>query len=302
MPSCLQESLLGAWRGLASFEGRSSLRAWLYQITTNACLRLISRRPRRILSPDYGPPWRNTADLGNPVTGPIWLEPWQDDEPAGEPSDVDPATQYLRRESVELAFVAALQHLPGTRRAVLILRDVLQFSSVEVARILDITPTAVNSAMQRARKSVHQRVPEKTQQAELDAMGTAGSRELVDAFMRAWERADVAALVDLLAKDARFTMPPLPAWFLGQGISVPSSPIVCSPRRGGSFRSGRTAKPGFAGYQGDYVGDRYRLAGINVLSVSTGRIAWIASFLDPHVHHRFGLPAELRPGDFRTER
>jgi DNA-directed RNA polymerase specialized sigma24 family protein len=120
---------------------------------------------------------------------------WQDDEPAGEPSDVDPATQYLRRESVELAFVAALQHLPGTRRAVLILRDVLQFSSVEVARILDITPTAVNSAMQRARKSVHQRVPEKTQQAELDAMGTAGSRELVDAFMRAWERAITSATV-----------------------------------------------------------------------------------------------------------
>jgi RNA polymerase sigma factor (sigma-70 family) len=119
---CLQESLLAAWRGLASFQGRGSLRAWLYQITTHACLRLISRRPRRILSPDYGPPWQNTADLGNPVTGPIWLEPWQDDEPAGESSDVDPAAQYLRQESVELAFVAALQHLPGTQRAVLILR------------------------------------------------------------------------------------------------------------------------------------------------------------------------------------
>ena len=115
---CLQESLLGAWRGLASFEGRSSVRAWLYQITTNACLRLISRRPRRILSPDHGPPWRSTAELGNPVTGPIWLEPWPDDEPAGEPGDADPAAQYLRRESVELAFVAALQHMPGTQRAV----------------------------------------------------------------------------------------------------------------------------------------------------------------------------------------
>jgi RNA polymerase sigma-70 factor (ECF subfamily) len=230
------------------------------------------------------------------------LEPWQDDEPAGEPSDVDPATQYLRRESVELAFVAALQHLPGTQRAVLILRDVLQFSSVEVARILDITPTAVNSAMQRARKSVHQRVPEKTQQAELDAMGTAGSRELVDAFMRAWERADVAALVDLLAKDARFTMPPLPAWFLGQGDigTFFADRMFTTPWRLVPLRA--NGQPGFAGYQGDYVGDRYRLAGINVLSVSTGRIAWIASFLDPHVHHRFGLPAELRPGDFRTER
>jgi RNA polymerase sigma-70 factor (TIGR02960 family) len=170
----LQESLLGAWRGLASFEGRGSVRAWLYQITTNACLRLISRRPRRILSPDYGPPRRNTDDLGDPVTGPIWLEPWPDDEPAGAPGAVDPAARYLRRESVELAFVAALQHLPGTQRAVLILREVLEFPSAEVARILDTTPPAVNSALQRARRAVRERVPETTQQAELDAIGAKG--------------------------------------------------------------------------------------------------------------------------------
>jgi RNA polymerase sigma-70 factor (TIGR02960 family) len=299
---CLQESLLGAWRGLASFQGRSSLRACLYHITTNACLRLISRRPRRILSPDYGPPWRNTTDLGNPVTGPIWLEPWQDDEPATEPSDVDPATQYLRRESVELAFVAAWQHLPGTQRAVLIMHDVLQFSSAEVARILDTTPSAVNSARQRPRKAVRERVPERTQQAELDALGTNGSRELVDAFMTAWERADVAALVDLLAKDARFAMPPLPTWFLGQADigRFFADRMFTTPWRLLPLRA--NGQPGFAGYQGDYVGDRYRLAGINVLSVRSGRIAWIASFLDPDLRRHFGLPAELRPGDFRRER
>jgi RNA polymerase sigma-70 factor (TIGR02960 family) len=299
---CLQESLLGAWRGLASFEGRSSVRTWLYQITTNACLRLISRRPRRILSPDYGPPWRNTGDLGNPVTGPIWLEPWQDDEPAGEPGDVDPAAQYLRRESVELAFVAALQHLPGTQRAVLMLRDVLQFSSAEVARILDTTPSAVNSALQRARKAVRQRVPEKTQQAELDALGRNGSRNLVDAFMRAWERADVTALVDLLAKDARFTMPPLPAWFAGQADigRFFADRMFTRPWRLVPVRA--NGQPGFAGYRGGHGGERFRLAGINVLGVRSGRIAWIASFLDPDVHRHFGLPPELRPGDFRTER
>ena len=299
---CLQESLLGAWRGLASFEGRSSVRAWLYQITTNACLRLISRRPRRILSPDYGPPWRNTGDLGNPVTGPIWLEPWPDDEPAGEAGDVDPAAQSLRRESVELAFVAALQHLPGTQRAVLILRDVLQFSSVEVARILDTTPSAVNSGLQRARKTVRQRVPGKTQQAELDAMGRNGSRELVDAFMRAWERADVAALVDLLAKDVRFTMPPLPAWFLGQAEigRFFADRMFTRPWRLVPLRA--NGQPGFAGYRGGHGGARFRLAGINVLSVRSGRIAWIASFLDPAVHRHFGYPAELWRDDFRTER
>lgn len=119
----LQESLLGAWRGMAGFEGRSSLRTWLYRVTTNACLRLIARRPRRLLSPDHGPPQRDTGDLGQPVDGPVWLEPWLDEEPANEPVGVDPAARYLMRESVELAFVAALQHLPGSQRAVLILRE-----------------------------------------------------------------------------------------------------------------------------------------------------------------------------------
>jgi RNA polymerase sigma-70 factor (TIGR02960 family) len=298
----LQESLLGAWRGLASFEGRSSVRTWLYQITTNACLRLISRRPRRVLSPDYGPPRRNSDDLGDPVTGPIWLEPWPDDEPAGAPGAVDPAARYLRRESVELAFVAALQHLPGTQRAVLILRDVLEFPSAEVARILETTLTAVNSALQRARKAVRQRVPEKTQQAELDAIGTRGQRELVDAFMRAWERADVAALVELLAEDARFTMPPLPAWFRGQEDIGRFFADRMFPTPWRLVPLGANGQPAFAGYQGEPAGGRFRLAGINVLAIRTGRIAWIASFLEADVHRHFGLPSELPGGDSRTER
>jgi RNA polymerase sigma-70 factor (TIGR02960 family) len=136
----LQESLLGAWRGIAGFEGRSSLRAWLYRVCTNACLRLISRRPRRMLSAEYGPPHQATDALGEPVTEPIWLEPWPEDPEdlpvagPGEPGGADPAASYLLRESVELAFVAALQHLPGTQRAVLILREVLQFPAAEVAR------------------------------------------------------------------------------------------------------------------------------------------------------------------------
>jgi hypothetical protein len=117
---------------------------------------------------------------------------------------------------VELAFVAALQHLPGTQRAVLILREELEFSAAEVAGILDTTPASVDSALQRARKTVDQRVPRTAQQVELDALGSDGRRELVDAFVAAWERADVAALLELLAEDARFTMPPLPAWFLGR--------------------------------------------------------------------------------------
>ena len=289
----LQESLLGAWRGLATYEARGSVRAWLHQIATNACLRLISRRPRRILSPDYGPPRTSVDDLGDPVTEPIWLEPWPDDEPIGDPGDVDPAIRYVRRESVELAFVAAVQHLPGTQRAVLLLRDVLEFSSAEVARILDTTPAAVNSALQRARKALHGRLPEKTQRAERDAIGTDGQRQLVASFMRAWERADVSALVDLLAADARFTMPPLPAWFLGQE-SVGRffvHRIFPTPWRLVPLQA--NGQPAFAGYQGDPTGDRFRLAGVNVLCLRAGRIWWIASFLDPDVHRRFGLRSEL---------
>ncbi len=151
------------------------------------------------------------------MSGPVWLEPWPDDVPASEPDDTDPAASYLRRESVELAFVAALQHLPGTQRAVLILREVLEFPAAEVARILDTTPASVNSALQRARKTIDQRVPATTQQAELDALGADGRRELVDAFVSAWESADVVAIQELLAEDARFTMPPLPGVVPGQG-------------------------------------------------------------------------------------
>ena len=200
---------------MAGFEGRSSLRAWLYRVSTNACLQLIARRPRRTLSVEHGPPRRATDDLGEPA-GPVWLEPWPDEVPASEPGHTDPAASYLRRESVELAFVAALQHLPATQRAVLILREVLAFSAAEVASILDTTPASVNSALQRARKAVDQRVARSAQQAELDALGADGRRELVNAFVAAWERADVAAILELLAEDARFTMPPLPAWFLGR--------------------------------------------------------------------------------------
>ena len=163
-----------------------------------------------------GPPGRDTDDLGEPVAGPVWLEPLPDEVLASEPGDTDPEVSYLRRESVELAFVAALQHLPGTQRAVLILREVLEFSATEVARILDTTRASVNSALQRARKAVDQRVPRIAQQAELDALGADGQRELVETFVAAWERADVPAILELLAEDARFTMPPLPAWFLGR--------------------------------------------------------------------------------------
>ncbi|GAA1563749.1 sigma-70 family RNA polymerase sigma factor [Actinomadura kijaniata] len=280
----LQETLLNAWKGLRGFEGRSSLRTWLYRISTNVCIRSASGRGPRILSTDHGPPLADPSDLGEPVTEPIWLEPWPDQ---------DPAERYLRREGVELAFLAALQHLPGTQRAVLILREVLGYSAAEAAEILDTTAASVNSALQRARKAVGERMPATTQRAELDALGEDGRRALVEAFVSAWERADVDALVSLLADDARFTMPPLPAWFDG----------VAAVRRFFAERVFATAwrlvpiqvngQLGFACYQ--ERDGRLRLSAINALGVRAGLVSEISGFIDPAVLARSGLPEEFPP-------
>lgn len=290
----LQESLLGAWRGISGFEARSELRAWLYRISTNACLRLIARRPRRLLSLDYGPPRRGTDDLGEPVVGPIWLEPWPD-ELLNRSHGADPAASYLQRESVELAFVAALQHLSGTQRAVLVLREGLDFSAAEVARILSTSPAAVNSALQRARKTVDRRLSRNTQRAELDALGADGRRELVDALVAAWERADIASILELLVEDARFTMPPLPAWFLGRDEigRFCSERMFATPWR--LVPIAANGQLAFACYQGEPGSDQFRLGAINVLTLRDGRIAEIAGFLDPALHRFFGLPENF-PG------
>jgi len=152
----LQETLLAAWRGLAGFESRSTLGTWLYRIATNVCLRAIEQRPRRITSPDHAPARVQTADLGDNVEGPVWLEPLPDAEAGWQE---DPAATLQRREHVALAFVAALQHLPGTQRAVLLLREVLEYSAAETAGILDTSVAAVNSALQRAQKTVLERTP-----------------------------------------------------------------------------------------------------------------------------------------------
>jgi RNA polymerase sigma-70 factor (ECF subfamily) len=289
----LQDALVGAWRGLAGFEGRSSLRSWLYRITTNACLRLLARRPRRVLAAEYGPAAAPEDDLGEPVAEPVFLEPYPDDLLGSQDRSTAPEARYELRESVELAFVAALQHLPATQRAVLILREVLGFSAAEVAAILDITPAAANSALQRARKAVDRRVPRPAQQAELDALGADGRRKLVDAFVTAWERADVAAILDLLAEDARFSMPPLRAWYRGRDDigRFFAERVFATPWRLLPIRA--NGQLAFACYQGDRDGDRLRLGAVNVLRVRAGRIVEIAGFLDPGVHRRFGLPDEL---------
>src|SRR5947208_10008004 len=212
----LQETLLRAWRGLARFEGRSSLRSWLYKIATNACLKAIERRPRRVLPIDYAPAADPHDGPAEPVTESVWLEPYPDEGLGLEGGLLGPDARYEQREGIELAFTAALQHLPARQRAVLILRDVLGFSARETADALDTTPVSVDSALQRAHTTVEKRVPKQSQQATLRSLGDAAVREIVDRFVAAWERNDVDAVVELLAEDARMTMPPQPSWYAGR--------------------------------------------------------------------------------------
>ena len=228
----LQDALLRAWRGLPRFEGRSSLRSWLYQIATNSCLRLIERRPRRVLPIDYGPPADAHDDPAAPLVESVWIEPYPDVAVAD--GYAAPEARYEQRESIELAFVAALQHLPARQRAVLILRDVLGFSAAEVAAQLDTSPDAVYSTLQRAHKTVDQRLPEHSQQTTLRSLGDARLRDLVATYADAWERGDVDAIVAMLTEDATVAMPPQPSWYVGLAQArafLARGPLARGPQR-----------------------------------------------------------------------
>ena len=278
----LQDTLIGAWRGLDGFEGRSSLRSWLYRISTNSCLRLLEDRPKRLLSADFGPPRGPDDDLGEPVDA-AWLEPCPDEFLALGP----PESSYELRESVELAFVAALQHLPANQRAVLIMREVLGFSATEVAESLDTSVASVTSALQRARKTVADRVPARSQQATLTALGSEGERELVQKLVTAWENANIDEILRMLTEDVRFTMPPLAAWFDGIddvgafiGRHVFATPWRLTPTRA----NGQVA---FVCRQGTPDGAHFAVGAVNVLTFEGNKIKAIQAFLDPAVLARF---------------
>jgi RNA polymerase sigma-70 factor, ECF subfamily len=212
----LQDALLRVWRGLGGFGGRSSLRAWLYKIATNASLDIVARRKRRLLPLEYGPAADPNQPPGEPVGEQVWLEPYPDETLAVEDGHASPAARYEQREAVELAFVAALQELPARQRAVLILREVLGFSAKEVGETLETSVPSVNSALQRARKTVDERLPARSQQATLRALGDARMAEIVAEYMEAMRTGDVNRVVSMLAaEDAAWSMPPLASWYGG---------------------------------------------------------------------------------------
>jgi RNA polymerase sigma-70 factor (ECF subfamily) len=311
----LQEALLRSWKGIKRFEGRSSLRSWLYTIATNTCLNQLAKRPKRVLPIDYGPSWDPHDGVGEPVVESVWIEPYPDEHLPG--GLAGPEARYEQRESVELAFVAALQHLPATQRAVLILREVLGFSAAEAAEALETTVASVNSALQRARKTIDDKLPQQSQQATLRALGDERLRELVERYMAALNRDDVDAVVAMLAEDAAWSMPPLASWF--RGLDAVRDFLARGPLSG-EWRWRRAAttangQPAVGAYTWDEAEGCYLPFALDVITIEGGRIKEVTAFitrvmegrdpeyyarfpdqpLDParNVFERFGLPGRL---------
>jgi RNA polymerase sigma-70 factor (ECF subfamily) len=290
----LQEALLRAWRGLPRFEGRSSLRSWLYSISTNTCLDLIARRPRRMLPIDAGAAAGPHDAPGTPLVESVWVEPYPDDALGVEDGLASPEATYEQRESVELAFIAALQHLPARQRAVLILSEVLGFSGAEVADALETTPASVYSALQRAHKTVDERLPRQSQQATLRELGDDRLRELVAAYVAAWERGDVDAVAALLTEDVTLAMPPRPEWYAGLDAVrefLRTTPLH-APNRWRVIPTAANGQLALAQYLRDEQGG-FTAHGIDVFTLDGGRISEFMAFLDPSLFPRFGLPERL---------
>lgn len=274
----LQETLLRAWRGLESFQGRSALRPWLYRIATNACLDAIASRRRRAMPNGTHPP----AETGQPFPGPImepqWIEPLPDSLIDPRPA-VNPEAHYDARESVALAFLATLQTLPGRQRATLILRDVLGWRASEVAELLGTSVAAVNSVLRRARVSMRSYESQRKSSGVAPADQTAA---LLSRYVDAWQAADAAGLVALLREDALITMPPLPLWYQGRAAIRWFFEIqLFTGDARGRFRLVATranGSPAFATYQRDEAG-AYRLGALQVLTLEQDKIAEIHDFL-----------------------
>ena len=279
----VQDSLLRAWKGLAGFEGRSSLRTWLYKVTTSACLDALERRGPRALPMDLAPPSDGRSPIGPPRMDPVWIEPCPEELYDGPGS---PEARYGLRESVALAFLVALQVLPPTQRAALILRDVLGWQASECAELLGTTVAAINSALQRARDTMASRNVKSLAHKDTSAQTAA----LLARYVEAWERADVTVLVALLREDATLAMPPLSDWLRGAPmIAGAIEAMVFAVAGPGAFQLVPTeanGQPAFAAWQRDASGQMQPYA-IHVLEIVDDRIASIVAFLDPRLPAHF---------------
>src|SRR3954447_23773202 len=314
----LQDALLRAWRGLARAQGIASLRAWLYKIATNASLDVIGKRPKRTLPVDYGPSTDPDEGPGQPIVETVWIEPYPDETVEIEDGYAAPEARFERREGVELAFIAALQHLPANQRAVLVMREVLGFSAAESAETLDTSVPSINSALQRARKTVDEKLPAQSQQATLRTIGDEKLREIVEDYIEAMDACDVDRVVTMLSEDVAWSMPPLASWF--RGTDVPD--FLRRYPLSGEWRWKRLAphangQPAVAAYTWDDEANAYLPFALDVLTFEGDKIKEVTAFItrtlelperddfvrwpekaqDParlvSVFERFGLPGSL---------
>jgi len=283
----VQETLLRAWRAADTFEGRSALKSWLYRIATNVCLDMLAGRKRRARPMDLGPAGSIDGSLAT-LPEATWIEPIPDGRVL--PEHGDPAELAEARETLRLAFIAALQHLPARQRAVLILREVLRWKAAEVAELLDTSVASVNSALQRARSAL---ASSDVSVGEAPAPMDEAQQELLDRYVEAFEQFDMDSLVSLLHEDATLSMPPyelwlqghadLLAWFLGPGAHCRGSRLVAVMANG---------SPAFGQYRPSGPGGGYEPWALQVIDISSGRIMRINSFLDTaRMFPLFGLPA-----------
>ncbi len=286
----VQETMVRAWRAAGGFEGRSTLRSWLYRIATNVCLDMLRGAQRRARPMDLGPASTADSTLCPGLPEPTWVQPVPDAWVLPGVSDpADPAELAASRETIRLAFVAALQHLPPRQRAVLILREVLCWRASEVAELLDTSVASVNSALQRARATLDALDADATDPIPPDAR----QQELLARYVKAFERYDITSLVSLLHEEVRFSMPPYPLWLcgplqvsrwlLGQGGGCRGSRLLPTAANGcAAFGSYRPARPGV-----------HEPFAVQVLEVSGGRISGFHNFLDARLFPAFGLPPRL---------
>ena len=304
----VQETMLRAWKRINTYEGRASFRAWLYKIATNVCLDTLDkhrRRAKRLLPNNLFSP----ADPHKPIEPPemeiLWLEPLPD-EWLADSSAVNPETRYSMHESISLAFLTALQILPARQRAVLILKDVMDWSANEIADLLDTTTSSVNSALHRARttltKNYHSRKAQISTPDEADEQ----TRKTLEKYMQAWQSADVNGLVALPKQDATLSMPPSPSWYAGrESIGMFAANTVFA--NGGMMFPGKArgrwkllpvqanGQASAAVYQRMENGE-YHPFGVHVLTCEKGLISQVNCFIDPSVPDRFGLPKVLKTG------
>jgi RNA polymerase sigma-70 factor (ECF subfamily) len=296
----VQETLLRAWRARESFAGRSLLRTWLYRIATNVCLNTLERSPQRLLPPDVAAPV--TADTPasearpRPTAAPElpWLQPYPDD--LLEPSAAnEPELTLARQRSVELAFLAALQHLPARQRAIVVLSDVLEWTAAEVAEQLELSVPAVTSSLQRARVRLREQLPAGREGWAPSLPLSDAQRAALAGFVRAWQDGDASELTRLLREDARWAMPPAPLWFQGRA-AIETLLRLYPPRwQGREFRMlpvGANRQPAAAAYLRPAGATEFQFSGLHVLRIESGQIAEITTF-GPALCQGFRLPPRL---------